>query len=107
MNNTHTILIIVVLAIITMLLRFFPFIALGKRKTPEIITYLGKVLPFAIMGMLIVYCLKDVSFLRAPFALPELIAIAVVALLHIWRRNTLVSILGGTICYMLLVQLVF
>ena len=71
------------------------------------IEYLGTVLPCAIMGMLVVYCLKDISFLRSPYGLPELIACCVVAALHVWKRNSLLSIGGGTVCYMLLIQLVF
>ena len=104
----HDILLIVVVALVTMLTRFLPFLIFGeKRKTPEVITYLGKVLPFAIMGMLVVYCLKDVNFLAKPFGAPELIGIAVTAGLHIWRRNSLLSIGAGTVTYMLLVQFVF
>ena len=104
----HDILLIVVVALVTMLTRFLPFLIFGeKRKTPQIVLYLGKVLPFAIMGMLVVYCLKDVSFLTTPFGLPELIACVVVAALHVWKRSSLLSIGGGTVCYMLLVQLVF
>ena len=104
----HDVLLIVVAALVTMATRFLPFLIFGEnRKTPPIIEYLGKVLPFAIMGMLVVYCLKDVSFLAFPYGLPELIACAVVAALHVWKRNSLLSIGGGTVCYMLLVQLVF
>ncbi len=104
----HDILLLVVAMLVTMATRFLPFLIFsGKRETPAIITYLGRVLPFAIMGMLVVYCLKDVSFLAAPFGAPELIGIAVVALLHIWKRNTLLSIGVGTVCYMLLVQFLF
>ena len=104
----HDILLIVVVALVTMLTRFLPFLIFGeKRKTPDIVLYLGKVLPFAIMGMLVVYCLKDVNFLARPFGAPELIGIAVTAGLHIWRRNSLLSIGVGTVTYMLLVQFVF
>ena len=104
----HDILLIAVAVLVTMATRFLPFLIFGeKRKTPPIIEYLGKVLPCAIMGMLVVYCLKDASFLSAPFGLPELIACVVVAALHVWKRNSLLSIGGGTVCYMLLVQLVF
>ena len=104
----HDILLIGVVTLVTMLTRFLPFLIFGeKRKTPEIITYLGKVLPFAIMGMLVVYCLKDVNFLAKPFGAPELIGIAVTAGLHVWRRNSLLSIGVGTVTYMLLVQFVF
>ncbi|MBQ9805256.1 MAG: AzlD domain-containing protein [Clostridia bacterium] len=112
MNGTipvwHSIAIIAVIAVVTAALRMLPFLIFGgKRQTPKIILYLGHVLPFAIMGMLVVYCLKDVSVLTYPFGLPELIAGVVVALLHLWRRNTLISIVSGTLLYMLLVQFVF
>ena len=104
----HDILLITAGVLVTMATRFLPFLIFGeKRKTPAIIEYLGTVLPCAIMGMLVVYCLKDVSFANAPFGIPELIACAAVAALHVWKRNSLLSIGGGTVCYMLLVQLVF
>ena len=97
-----------VAALVTAGLRFLPFLIFGEnRQTPPLITYLGQVLPFAIMGMLVVYCLKDVTLTAVPFGIPEAIGCAVVALLHIWKRNTLLSIGAGTVCYMLLVQLVF
>ena len=104
----HDIGLIVVAVLVTMATRFLPFLIFGEnRKTPPIIEYLGKVLPFAIMGMLVVYCLKDVSVLNFPYGLPEIISCVVVAALHVWKRNSLLSIGGGTVCYMLLVQLVF
>ena len=104
----YNIALIVVMALVTMATRFLPFLIFGEhRKTPELILYLGKVLPCAVMSMLVVYCLKDVAFLQAPFGLPELIGIVVVALLHLWKRNSLLSIGVGTVAYMLLVQLVF
>ena len=104
----HDVLLIAVAVLVTMVTRFLPFLIFGeKRRTPPIIEYLGTVLPCAIMGMLVVYCLKDVSFLTNPFGLPELIACVVVAALHVWKRSSLLSIGGGTVCYMLLVQLVF
>lgn len=104
----YSALIVAVIAAVTILLRFIPFLVFGgKRKTPEIITYLGKVLPYAIMGMLVVFCLKNVTPLEYPHGIPELIACAVVVGLHIWKRNTLLSIIGGTACYMVLIQLVF
>ena len=104
----HDVLLLAVAVLVTMATRFLPFLIFGeKRKTPAIIEYLGKVLPCAIMGMLVVYCLKDLSFLSTPFGLPELIACVVVAALHVWKRNSLLSIGGGTVCYMLRVQLVF
>lgn len=108
MNNAHAAATIAVSALVTIALRFLPFLIFGEnRKTPPIIAYLGQVLPFAIMGMLVVYCLKDISFLSAPFGIPELIGCAAVAGLHIWKRNTLLSISAGTVCYMLLVQFIF
>ena len=92
----------------TMLTRFVPFIVFPAGKpTPKYITYLGRVLPAAVFGLLVVYCLKDVSFLIGWHGLPELISIAVVVGLHLWKRQMLLSIAGGTVCYMLLVQLVF
>lgn len=92
----------------TMTTRFLPFIIFKADKpTPKYIQYLGKALPAAIFGMLVVYCLKDVSVLSGSHGLPEAIAISAVTGLHLWRRNMLLSIAGGTVCYMLLVQLVF
>ena len=97
---------ILVMAGVTALLRFLPFLVF-RRHTPPYIAYLGKVLPPALIGMLVIYCFKDVSFAAAPFGLPELIAAVCVVVLHVWKRNSLISILGGTGIYMLLVQLVF
>lgn len=107
MNEVQAILLIAVVALVTIGLRFLPFLIFGERKTPEKITYLGKVLPYAIMAMLVVYCLKGISFVQAPFGLPELLGVGCVALLHLWKRNTLISIAGGTVCYMILIQFVF
>ena len=104
----HDVWMIVVIALVTAGTRFLPFLLFGgKRKTPELITQLGKVLPCAIMGMLVVYCMKDVRPLQPPYGIPELLGCAAVALLHIWKRNSLLSIGVGTVFYMLLVQLVF
>lgn len=108
MLDTHGILIVAVAALVTVALRFLPFLIFGGgRETPEYITYLGRVLPYAIMGMLVVFCLKGVSLTAAPFGIPELLSCAVVAALHIWKHNTLLSIAAGTACYMFLVQAVF
>lgn len=107
MNNTYTALAISVISLTTTLLRFLPFLVFSKgRKTPPFVLWLGKVLPFAIMGMLVVYCLKGVSFLSAPFGIPELISCAVVVLLHIWKRSSVLSITGGTALYILIVNLI-
>ncbi len=107
MVNTHTFLLIAVIAIVTYLLRSLPFLVFSGRKTPAFVTYLGKVLPYAIMGMLVVYCLKDTTVLSWPYGIPELLACIVVVLLHLWRKNTLLSIAVGTACYMVLIQVVF
>jgi len=108
MSNLQVLWATIVAALVTAGLRFAPFLIFGNGKQPPaIITYLGKVLPFAIMGMLVVYCMKDVAFTAAPFGAPEAIGCVVVALLHIWKRNTLLSIGAGTVIYMLLVQFLF
>lgn len=99
-------LLIAVMSIVTILLRFLPFLVFRKQP-PEYISYLGKVLPPAIIGMLVIYCFKDVNPAVRPFGLPELIAAACVVGLQVWKRNSLISILAGTAAYMLLVQLVF
>lgn len=108
MADLHSILIIAVIALVTAGLRFLPFLIFGEnRTTPPLIAYLGQVLPFAIMGMLVVYCLKDVTMTAAPFGIPEFLGCAIVAGFHVWKRNTLLSIGTGTICYMLMVQYLF
>lgn len=105
MNKQYEILLIAVVALVTMGLRFLPFFIFGGGKeTPRFISYLGKYLPYAIMGMLVVYCLKGVSLLNAPYGIPELLGVVTVVGLHLWKRNTLLSIAGGTILYMILVQ---
>lgn len=92
----------------TVITRFLPFIVFREGKeTPKYIQYLGKVLPSAVFALLVVYCLKNVSFVSGNHGLPELISIAVTAGLHLWKKQMLLSIAGGTICYMLLVQFVF
>ena len=108
MNELHSILIIAITALVTAFLRFLPFLIFGEnRTTPPLIAHLGQVLPYAIMGMLVVYCLKDVTLTAAPFGIPELLGCAIVAGLHLWKRSTLLSIGAGTVCYMLLVQFIF
>ena len=107
-ENTYIWLSVAINTLVTAALRFLPFALFGNgRKTPKIIEKLSSMLPYAIMGMLVVYCLKDTSFSSLGGFLPALIASAVVVLLHVWKRNTLLSIISGTVCYMLLVQLVF
>lgn len=108
MDKLQSGLIIATTVAVTAAIRFLPFLIFGEnRKTPPLITYLGQVLPPAIMGMLVVYCLKDIHLTISPFGLPELLSVAAVVALHLWKRNTLLSIGGGTICYMLLIRLVF
>ena len=108
MFDTHFVLLITVIALVTICLRFIPVLIFrGNRKTPVFIAYLGNVLPYAIMGVLVIYCLRNISFNSSPFGIPEIIASIVVVLLHIWKRNSLLSIMAGTLCYMLLVQVVF
>lgn len=109
MTVTQQIITIAITAVATMITRFFPFAVFQskKRQTPKFIEYLGKALPAAVFAMLAVYCLKNVDILTGSHGLPELIAIIVVVLLHLWRKQMLLSIAGGTVCYMLLVQFVF
>lgn len=106
-TDPHAAILILVMALVTMLLRFLPFFLFSGRKTPAYITYLGQVLPSAIIGMLVVYCLRNTAILSAPFGLPELLAGLAVVLIQIRSNNSLASILGGTILYMVLIQFVF
>ena len=100
--------IIAVMAAVTFMLRAGPFVLFPQgKKPPQYVRYLGQVLPYAMIAMLIVYCLKDVSFVTQPYGLPELLAIAVVSGIHLWKRNTMLSISVGTVVYMLLIQKVF
>lgn len=100
-----SIIMIAVVAFITLFLRAAPFMLFsGKRGTPKVITYLGSVLPFAIIAALVVYCLRSTDFTTAPYGIPGLVSVVVVALLHIWKKNTLISILGGTVLYMVLIR---
>lgn len=108
MSEARAALLIAVVAAVTILLRFLPFIIFGRgQETPAYITYLSSVLPYAIMGMLIIYCLRNVSIAAAPYGISEFLAAALVVGLHLWKRNTLLSITAGTIVYMVLVQAVF
>ena len=104
----RSLIIIVLVALTTFATRAIPFILFpDSRKIPKAVVYLGKVLPPAVIGMLVVYCFKSVSFITSPFGLPELIAGMVVVLLHVWKRNNLLSIGTGTVLYMVLIQYVF
>ena len=104
----HSLIIIVLVSLTTLATRAMPFIMFPEGKEiPKAVEYLGKVLPPAVIGMLVVYCFKSVNPLESPFGLPELIAGVTVAVLHVWKRNNLLSIGVGTILYMVLVQTVF
>lgn len=108
MITSKTIVTVVVIALTTFLTRVLPFMLFpGNKETPPYIRYLGKVLPYAVMAMLVIYCLKAVNLFNVPFGLPEFIAIAAVIIVHKWKHNLLISIAGGTILYMVLVQVVF
>lgn len=92
----------------TMATRFLPFLIFNEnRKTPAYIQYLGKYLPSAVFGMLVIYCLKNVSLLQGSHGIPELISILITIFLHLWKKQMLLSIAGGTICYMLLIHFMF
>ena len=104
---TQSLLIIVICAGCTVLERALPFLIFRGRKVPDIISYLGRVLPMAIMATLVIFCIKDIHFTAAAGWVPYLIGIGFTAALHWFFKNALVSIAGGTICYMLLVQFVF
>lgn len=108
MNDAYLWIMIAVIALVTAAIRSLPFLVFGGgRRTPAIIEKLSRVLPYAIMGMLVVYCLKDTSFSSLSGFMPATLACSVVILLYLWRRSTLVSIVSGTVCYMLLVQFIF
>ncbi len=108
MSLGHSAALVAVMAAVTILLRFLPFLIFrADRPIPAYVVYLGHVLPPAIIGMLVIYCLKDTAVTAAPYGLPELVAALSVVALQVWKRNSLLSILSGTVIYMLLVQLVF
>lgn len=106
MTLTQQILTIAAVVFGTMLTRFLPFLLFpAGRPTPKYIQYLGKVLPSAVFGMLVIYCLKDVSLISGSHGIPELLAVLAVTVLHLWKRQMLLSIAGGTIFYMVLLQI--
>ena len=108
MTISQQIITVAMVILATMLTRFLPFLIFpAGRPTPKYVQYLGRVLPYAVFGLLIIYCLKNVSIFTGSRGLPELIAIVLVIILHLWKRQMLLSIAGGTVCYMLLVQFVF
>lgn len=107
MNHESAVVAILVMALVTAVLRFLPFVIFSGKETPKLITDLGKVLPYAVMGMLVVYCLKGVSFASLSGFMPEMIASVTVVLTYLWKKNTLFSIITGTAFYMFLIQTVF
>ncbi|MCL1905707.1 MAG: AzlD domain-containing protein [Clostridiales bacterium] len=108
LSTGQALIIVALLALGTGITRFLPFVLFPNAKAaPAYIVYLGQMLPAAAISLLVVYCLKDISLTAAPHGLPEAIAIAAVTALHVWKKNTLLSIGGGTLIYMLLIQSVF
>ena len=104
----HAMLIILVMGLVTFATRLLPVLIFGRgKKVPDYIMYLGKVVPYTAMGLLIVYCLKDVSIFGESHAMPEIIALAIVSGTYLWKRNTILSVVVGTIAYMIMVQLIF
>ncbi len=104
----HAMLILLVMGAVTFATRIVPVLIFGRgEKVPDVIMYLGKVVPFTAMGLLIVYCLRDTAVLTGSHAIPEILAMAVVALSYLWKRNSIFSVVVGTIVYMVLVQKVF
>ena len=108
MTLSQEIITVAMIVLATILTRFLPFLVFPEGKpTPKYIRYLGKVLPSAVFGLLIIYSLRNVSVVSGSHGIPELISIALVVALHLWKRQMLLSIAGGTLCYMILVQMVF
>jgi branched-subunit amino acid transport protein AzlD len=104
----HAMIIILVMGLATLATRIVPVLIFGRgEKVPEFILYLGRVVPYTAMGLLIVYCLRDVPVLEAPHGLPEIISLSVVSVIYLWKRNTILSVVIGTALYMFLVQSIF
>lgn len=104
----HQILIVAAMVIGTQITRFLPFVLFPEgKKTPEFVNYLSRTLPYAAMGLLVVYCLRNIDLCTVPYGLPEILSVVLIVILHRWKGNTLLSIGAGTICYMILVQHVF
>jgi branched-subunit amino acid transport protein AzlD len=108
MTMTQEMITLGIIVLMTMFTRFLPFIIFSSSKpTPSYVQYLGKVLPSAVFGFLVIYCLRDVTFFSGTRGIPEIISIALIAIIHFWRKNMLLSIAAGTVSYMLLIQLLF
>ena len=107
MTRLEQILTILIAGFATVLTRFLPFVIFKGKKTPKALDYLGFALPCSVFGMLLVYCLKDTVVTSFPFALPEVLGLAVTSAIYLWKKNTLISIAAGTVFYMFLIQVVF
>jgi len=108
LSTTDALIIVLLVALLTFLTRYLPFVLFGNLKSPSLtLSDLGRVLPQAVIAILVIYCLRHTGFDRASSFLPQLIAVTAVVLLHLWKRNNLISIGGGTAIYMVLVQLVW
>ncbi|NLJ15832.1 MAG: branched-chain amino acid transporter AzlD [Clostridiales bacterium] len=106
MNSIYSLAIVTVIAVMTFVTRALPFAVFSRIKVPRPIEYLGKFLPYAVTTMLVVYCLKDVDFLSGSYGIPELVSIFATILIHLWKRNTILSIFSGTILYMVIVNFI-
>lgn len=107
-GETHVAVLIAVMAIVTIVLRALPFVLFSKDgKMPSVVVYLGDVLPMAVMGMLVVYCLRNITLFESPFGIPEIVSTFLVVVLQAYKRNSLISILAGTIAYMVLIRVLF
>ena len=107
MNTGHSILLIAIASGITFLIRAFPFLVFKKRQMPAFLKEIADKLPPAIIAVLVIYCLKNVNLMQGSHGIPELLSLAAVAALHLWKRQMLLSIAGGTVFYMALVQRIF
>ena len=107
MTGLERIITILIAGFATVLTRFLPFVIFKGKKTPKALDYLGFALPCSVFGMLLVYCLKDTVVMSFPFALPEVLGLAVTSAIYLWKKNTLISIAAGTVFYMFLIQVVF
>lgn len=108
MTTWETLSVIGVVVACTFLTRSLPFLVFkDAKKIPNIILYLGRVLPMAIMFCLVLYCIRTIAFLKYPYGIPEVLGILIVGILHVWKRNNIISIVGGTLCYMIMVQVIF
>lgn len=108
MSTVQNLIFFLIMSLVTILTRALPFLLFpDQSRTPAFVRYLGHVLPYPVIGMLVVYCFKDLNVRASPYGLPELIAVISIVLVHLWRKNALISIGSGTIIYMLLIQLAF